>query len=235
MRRRLRGTGPRGGVAQCPPSPTSAPTRRAVSRANRIGDDIIQLDRDGAQVEQASPFSVRPTTGGRPDRSGTASAAGTLTAALGRVTPGAAPPPTAASEATALASMPSVAQAGRERLRACPQGLHGRLERGPDRWQRAGQGGLEGRQGQLVDPQGAGGRRAAQPFDELGLAEQQARLRPAQQLVTARRDQRAPRAAARWRRPARRAAAGAARAAPTRCRRHRRAEGGQVGDLDARR
>jgi hypothetical protein len=49
---------------------------------------------------------------------------------------------------------------------------------------------LEGGQSQLVDAQSAGERVPAQPLDDVAPAEQQARLWPAEQLVTAGRDQR---------------------------------------------
>ncbi len=49
---------------------------------------------------------MRPSTAGRPARSDSAYAAGRLTAALGRLTPGAPPPPTAAWLSTVEASIP---------------------------------------------------------------------------------------------------------------------------------
>ena len=165
VRRRLRGAGPRGGVARCqrgrrPLARWAARTASATTSSSSLGT-----------VRRSSRHrrcSVRPTTGGRPDRSGAASAAGTLSAALGRVTPGAAPPPTAASESTALASMPSSRRRDGERLRPRPQGLDGRLERGPDRGQRTGEGGLQGRQGELVDPQRPGGRASGAAVRRVG-------------------------------------------------------------------
>ncbi len=93
--------------------------RRRASRGHSCGPPRAGRPRRGGRRRPGSterrssssmPFSIRPATAGHsprrtaaPQRSGSARSSGSATAALGRVTPGAPPPPTAASVATTLA------------------------------------------------------------------------------------------------------------------------------------
>ena len=62
---------------------------------------------------------------------------------------------------------------------------HVGIERLGHRRRRPDQGGLQRGEGELVDAQRSGRRVPSQPLDQLGVAEQQTRLRPAEQLVAA--------------------------------------------------
>ena len=163
------------------------------------------------------PRSIRPTTGGSPARSGAASA--------GRQRDGPAGQRHARAHRhrrprrrRAPPRAPTAAAASRSQ-RAAELGRVGVQVRAVGRRARAAQGRLQRGQGELVDAERPGQRMPAQPLDQLGPPEQQPGLRAAEQLVAAAGDDVGAGAAARWRRPVRRAAAGRAPAARCRCRR----------------
>ena len=132
-----------------------------------------------------------PRPGGRraPRRSGSARSSGSATAALGSVTPGAPPPPTAAALATTLAGTPCAARVATIRsqrsMRTAGSAVSERATGGSGTGDRR----LKGGEGQLVDAQGAGERVPQQAADQGLVAEQQAGLRAAEQLVAAGGDQ----------------------------------------------
>ena len=80
-------------------------------------------------------------------------------------------------------------QLRREPLGPGPQRGHVGGQRLRHRRRRTDQRGFQRGQGELVDPQRAGRGMPPQPLDEFGVAEQQAGLRSAEQLVAARGDE----------------------------------------------
>ena len=138
----------------------AASTTAAASRSSSDGATVRRSSRQRA-------FSTRPTTGGRPDRSAAARLAGTLTAALGSCTPGRRTAAHHRDRRDGLGVDAGAAQPAGQPLRPGPQRRRRFLQGRPDRRQRPGQGRLQCGQGQLVDPQGASGRVAAELFDQV--------------------------------------------------------------------
>ena len=132
------------------------------------------------------PSRTIPTTGGSPSRSGVASSSSTAQAALGSSASGSAPPPTRAtvsstspstSAGEALGPRAHLGQGLVEHpqdgdLAACPLGIREERERP-----------LERRERELVGPQRPLQRMPTQPLDEVGPADDDPGLRPAEQLV----------------------------------------------------
>ncbi len=172
------------------PSRAAAASTASATRSSSAGATVRRSSR-------SRPPSILPMTAGRsprrtaaPDRRPTASDSGTDSAVLGSRTPGPPPPPTAASAGTTRQSTASVAyQPPGLGLGSCLDRLRGGRHGRADRRRRSGQRRHKGGKGQLVHPQRPGQRMAGEAGNGVGLAEQQARLRSAEQLVAAGRDQ----------------------------------------------
>ena len=151
------------------------------------GGDLFDLGvGERAAVEQHAGRRGRcATTGGSPSRSGSASSSSTAHAALGSSASGSAPPPTRATVSST--SPPTSARealgAGAHRLDRLVQHPQHRDLVPRRRVERERERALERRERELVRAQRALERMAAQPLDELGAADDDPGLRPAEQLV----------------------------------------------------
>ena len=190
-----------------------------VHRRARLASSAASCVRvDRAEVEQAPPAfdaadhrpGARPAT---PPRSARASS----TATLGSSTPGAPPPPTAAADASAVASTSPVLQAT---LR--PRAARASADRRASAARTGGcgpRGSPPARPASACRPAWPARRVRAAAVHQFRVAEQQAGLRAAEQLVAAGGDERGARAQRGRRVRFVRARAGAGAAARSRCRR----------------
>ena len=141
------------------------------------------------QSSSSRPSRTTPTTGGSPARSGAASSSSTAHAKLGSSASGSAPPPT---RATVSSTSPPTSFARRSaRARTAPRVLaqHAQHRDPLRRVEVEQERPLERGERQLVGAERALERVAAQPLDELGAADDDPGLRPAEQLVAGEADE----------------------------------------------
>ena len=161
--------------------PGGADRQRHASHAR--ARDLVR-PRRRASVRQSSsslPSRTMPTTGGSAERSGAASSSSSAHAKLGSSASGSAPPPT---RATVSSTVPPVSDASRSARARTPSSREHAQHRDPlRRVEVERERPLERRERELVRAQRALQRMAAQPLDEVGAADDDAGLRPAEQLV----------------------------------------------------
>ena len=147
----------------CPAVATTCTSALVESRGPAHGVDQVVVGARGTVIRSSSsrPSATWPTTGGSPSAERVGQGRGRETAALGSTTPGAPPPPTARlararpRREVRAERVGDPARAGAAGRPGVPPGLERPGGVGP------GQGGLEGGQGELVDPQRARQREAA--------------------------------------------------------------------------